>query len=326
MKKNKKYYLWALYLSFILTFKFWLIETIEVPYSLQPGMYVSSYSFIQGSDIKSSRTAKNIHDYLRPEKIKSGDIVYVDADSFPTFYHELFPKIKSPFVLVVTSKNATFPGGLPGEIDMDSFLSDHRVKQVFAQNCDYQGLSNNISCIPCGLDFAAPLSKRNLKIGRRSPMAQERKIEDVVHKLKPLHQRSSRVCVDIGFNEQDLDVSVLDSLDVTDRVDPFLLFDDLRIKKGGYAFVACPTDKQLDVSKVWENLILGCIVIVQSSPIDAVYQGLPVVIVDSWQELTQANLDVWLATYADAFSNPQYREKLTYAYWNSRISGSNAKL
>ena len=183
MKKNKKYYLGALYIGFILSFKFWHIEKFEVPYSLKPGKYVSSYSFIQGSDIKSTRISKNIHDYLKPEKIKSGDIVYVDADSFPTFYHEIFPKINAPFVMVITSKNSTFPGGLSHDIDVDSFLSDCRVTQVFAQNCDYQGLHTNITCIPCGLDFLKALNQRNLKIGRRSPMAQERKIDDVVAKL-----------------------------------------------------------------------------------------------------------------------------------------------
>ena len=70
---------------------------------------------------------------------------------------------------------------------------------------------------------------------------------------------------------------------------------------------------------------MGCIVIVKTSPLDPLYEGLPVVIVKDWSEVTSANLDKWLEQYKDAFTNPSYREKLTYKYWFSKILSKSYK-
>ena len=43
----------------------------------------------------------------------------------------------------------------------------------------------------------------------------------------------------------------------------------------------------------------------KTSPLDALYEGLPVVIVNDWSEVTQENMDKWLFEYGDAFTNPQ---------------------
>ena len=86
-------------------------------------------------------------------------------------------------------------------------------------------------------------------------------------------------------------------------------------KKGGYAFSISPHGRGLDCHRTWEDLVLGCIVIVKTSPLDLLYEGLPVVIVQDWNEVTEENLDKWLIQYHDAFTNPSYREKLTNVYW-----------
>jgi hypothetical protein len=53
-----------------------------------------------------------------------------------------------------------------------------------------------------------------------------------------------------------------------------------------HAFVASPHGNGLDCHRTWEALALGCIPIVKRSPIDKVFQGLPVWIVGSWKEVT----------------------------------------
>ena len=74
-----------------------------------------------------------------------------------------------------------------------------------------------------------------------------------------------------------------------------------------------------DCHRTWEDLILGMIVIMKHSPHDQLFEGLPVVCVNSWHEITKANLDRWIKQYGDAFSNPEYREKLTNEYWIDKI-------
>ena len=59
--------------------------------------------------------------------------------------------------------------------------------------------------------------------------------------------------------------------------------------------------------------------IVEKSPLDKMYEGLPVVIVDNYNDITAADLDRWLKMYLDVMSNKKYQEKLKRGYWESLI-------
>jgi hypothetical protein len=94
---------------------------------------------------------------------------------------------------------------------------------------------------------------------------------------------------------------------------------DLWRTKGEYAFSVSPHGNGLDCHRTWEDLALGCIVIVKTSPLDPIYDGLPVVIVQDWSEVTEENLEKWLLQHGDALSNPSYRERLTNRYWLNKM-------
>ena len=80
-----------------------------------------------------------------------------------------------------------------------------------------------------------------------------------------------------------------------------------------------PHGNGLDCHRTWESLVLGNIVIVKRSSLDPLYEGLPVVIVDDWQQITRDNLKVWHAAHSSAFDEPAVQEKLTNAYWVLRM-------
>lgn len=58
-----------------------------------------------------------------------------------------------------------------------------------------------------------------------------------------------------------------------------------------YKYVILPLGNGLDCNRTWEAIILGCIPIVKSSGLDSMYQGLPVLIVNDWKDITQDLLD-----------------------------------
>jgi hypothetical protein len=88
-----------------------------------------------------------------------------------------------------------------------------------------------------------------------------------------------------------------------------------------YAFVASPHSNGLDCIRTWEALVLGCIPIVCSSPIDPVYEGLPVLIVPRWSDVTRELLD---KTFAKFQTRTWELERLTLAYWVGRIHTAEA--
>jgi hypothetical protein len=86
-------------------------------------------------------------------------------------------------------------------------------------------------------------------------------------------------------------------------------------EKTKYMFSLSMVGKGFDCYRTWESLYLGNIVLLQSSPLDPLFEGLPVVIIKDWSEINETNLKKWAAKYHDASTNPKYREKLTSAFW-----------
>jgi hypothetical protein len=151
--------------------------------------------------------------------------------------------------------------------------------------------------------------------------------------LQPTYLRQKKAFVDFHHNDTMRGPNHQNRLFKEDRtkifeiLEPTNLIDygapirrsELWRTKGNYAFSISPPGNGLDTHRTWEDLSLGCIVIVKTSPLDPLYEGLPVVIVNDWAEITQENMDLWLQKYADAFTNPSYREKLTTRYWIHKI-------
>ena len=83
-----------------------------------------------------------------------------------------------------------------------------------------------------------------------------------------------------------------------------------------YAFVLSPIGHGLDCHRTWEALILGCIVIVVSSPLDTLYEGLPVLIINDWNEINQELLNKTVDDFKDINFN---YERITSKYWINKI-------
>lgn len=98
---------------------------------------------------------------------------------------------------------------------------------------------------------------------------------------------------------------------------------DLFLKRSEYVFAISPFGNGLDCHRLWEALIFSHIVIVQSSPMDVVFEehDLPVVVVQNLQDIDAEMLMKWYEQYKDRVyaNNATTRYKLTSAYWASYI-------
>ena len=57
-----------------------------------------------------------------------------------------------------------------------------------------------------------------------------------------------------------------------------------------FTFIVSPEGAGVDCYRTWEAMLMGSIPLVKHSAIDAVFEGLPVVLVNSWNEVTEAFL------------------------------------
>jgi hypothetical protein len=267
------------------------------------------------------------------QNIRSGDIVWVKSGWVREFCEKILPQVSVPIVLVINDGDESFPSDSCRGMDAEALINHDKIIHIFAQNCDYAGPSHKVSHIPIGMDFHTIAHPGGGWGETGSPLKQETDMQQVMQGHLPTSLRKKRAFVDfhhsnssrgnynryLQFGEDRVDI--FSRLLLTGLIDyaGWMKRSNLWRTKGQYAFSISPHGNGLDCHRTWEDLVLGCIVIVKTSCLDPLYEGLPVVIVKDWSEVTEENMTTWLSQYGDASTNPSYRERLTNAYWLRKI-------
>ncbi len=268
------------------------------------------------------------------QNIEGGDIVWVHCRFISRFYNEVLKNLAVPIVLVIADGDESFPSDCDVDFDVEMLLSHPSIIKLFAQNCDYKGKSDKVERIPIGMDFHTIAYKGDGGWGEKgSPADQGKALNAILSKAAPTHARIKKAFVDFqlsdtmraGFKRYlqfaEDRATIFKRLLSTGLIDHsgFMNRSKLWETKSKYAFSISPHGNGYDCHRTWEDLALGCIVIVKTSPLDSLYEGLPVIIVKDWSEITPSNMDIWLVRYGDAFTNSSYREKITHRYWFNKI-------
>ena len=198
----------------------------------------------------------------------------------------------------------------------------------FTQNLDGTHTSDKLFPIPIGIDFHTISNQRRWGHRQATPCQQEEELEQIRATMPSNGDRLVRVHADFHFNKH----QQTRSGDTRERVQALLSqnsnvdFQGEKLPRTAlwrervrYAFVASPHGHGLDCHRTWESLVLHTIPIVRHSSLDALCDGLPVVIVNDWHDITTENLRRWHASYRDAFADPTVQERLTNRYWIARM-------
>lgn len=222
--------------------------------------------------------------------------------------------------MIVCDGDETFP--------TDCHINGKLPELIFAQNYDGTKISGTtVVPIPIGVDYHTIENFGGWKEPRMSWDEQERQLESIYWNSQPFNQRSHNLFVDFhhsdtmqgGFEREKIHgenrTQIYGKIKKTGLVvsHPFMRRSDLWKVKAQSRFSVCPHGNGLDTHRTWETLILGCMPIVKTSPLDVLYDGLPVIIVKSWDEITRDNLYKWMGQYH------LRRENLTTQHWINKI-------
>ena len=91
-------------------------------------------------------------------------------------------------------------------------------------------------------------------------------------------------------------------------------------KWSNFKFVLSPRGAGIDCHRTWEVLATGRIPIVLSSFIDEIYQDLPVVVVNDWNQINQTFLQQQYDIYLQKINDNAYNmDKINIHYWTNYI-------
>lgn len=201
----------------------------------------------------------------------------VDLDAFAT---EALPRIEKPFVLLTTDGDLTVPSEIRPET-VERILASPWLRGWYTQNCDAID-HPMIRPFPIGLDLHRP-----------RPFGSPRKTAEELRRLafsaRPAAERPMSIYSDITVSLASPDrhraMALLPGV-------PHIRSQRLRVTQRTtwrrYAksrFVLSLKGNGYDCYRTWEALYLGAIVITLRSELDPLYEGLPVVLIDSLEEL-----------------------------------------
>ncbi|HLB09127.1 MAG TPA: hypothetical protein VK617_06315 [Gemmatimonadaceae bacterium] len=235
------------------------------------------------------------------------------------------PHIGARFALVTGDEDWSIPSGFEGARDI---IANRNLVCWFTQNFDGTDSSGKVHPIPIGIDFHTISSRRRWGHWQATPQQQEAEL-DALRAVMPANaDRLVRAHADFQFNKREnpFGGETRDSVEATLRDNPNVDFQPRKVsrselwrQKTRYAFVVSPHGHGLDCHRTWESLALGNIPIVKRSSLDPLYEGLPVVIVDDWREITADALRSWHAQLGATWVGAGVQERLSNNYWIARV-------
>ena len=257
--------------------------------------------------------------------VRDGELVWVRSTALPQFVREALPRIHARFALVTGDEDWS----IPSDFDRAADICSHpNVVCWFAQNFDGTDSSGRILPLPIGMDFHTISNAARWGHAQASPAQQEAELQALRSTMPANGQRLLRVHADFHFNRHSraLMGETRAAVEAVLRANPLVDFQRRRVSrarlwrnKTRYAFTVSPHGNGLDCHRTWESLALGNIVIVRRSPLDPLYEGLPVAIVERWEDINRERLQAWHERYRQRFLEPDFEQRLSNAYWIERM-------
>ncbi len=167
------------------------------------------------------------------------------------------------------------------------------------------GVSNRITPMPLGVD------RRDVAAMEAAPRlpCSERDIELYIN-LSPRYDERRQLLSQFARQQ--------DWVTITGGRHMPEFFADL----GRSQFVLSPRGRAWDCYRTYEAIAMGAVPIVRrTEPVSRVVDGLPVLVVDDWREVTRERLAAEYSRFADGHWD---LSRITQAYWDARITGAFA--
>ena len=273
-------------------------------------------------------------DAAPPESLAAGlpygALVHVHARHIPLFMDSVLPKLRNPIVL--QSGFGTLTTRYPG---FERIVESPMILQWFLEHfeLDREHLGR-VTPLPIGMDFHKLLPDwpgvRAYDQGYPSSAEnQQLTLEAIRETIPPIGERpliayaNFHLTMDVFLKGREARKRRPARLEALDQLKgkAHVRFESRQRARNGvwarhreFAFEVSPRGNGIDCHRTWEALVLKTIPIVKTSRFDPAYDGLPVAIVEDWDEVTPARMMAWREKFQDQIDGP-LPAKLYSQYW-----------
>jgi len=294
-------------------------------------LFVSSRGLLKSCSFHSLEphsSCKNDYLYLNEmlvsNKLHDGMSIYVCSELLKWFLVEVLPKIKNKFVLVTGDSDLCVPKEALNNKETSTLINSPYLLKWFAQNTQIQR-HEKIVQLPIGLDYHTISNDPNYNWKTDGeghlPKDQEEILINLRQQMKPFYERAYTIYVNFTL-ANDRFVQRKKSLE---QIPNELLCVNQSFTKRTenwkfltqHAFVLSPFGLGMDCHRTWEALCLGAIPVIKAPNFQKMFEDLPVLIVNEWNEITRELLDKTI----EEFKSKEFNyEKLTLQYWVKMIN------
>jgi hypothetical protein len=234
-----------------------------------------------------------------PEMINDGDTIFLSGYALYFFFLVIHPKIKKHYILVTHNSDESSPG------KFEPYLDDEKIIAWFGHNSSI-AYHPKFFPIPIGLaNFYWPYGNVNIVHQERMRGFSEKKTIILYMNIVPGTNMQERRPVWELFSKKSFCAT-------TERKSFQGYIQDLKRSH----FVVSPPGHGLDCYRHWESMLMGAIPIIKHSNLDPLFEDLPAVLIDDWNEVT---LDFLYAMHEKLASKKFNFEKLFAPYWFDKI-------
>ena len=271
-----------------------------------PSTYVSSYNFIYICDHHIDTPKSESTDIPLTYPKSNGETIYINTTAIPNFIANYLPNIKYKFVLVTGDTDAGIPNDYVNETNI--ILENPLLLMWYAQNSIL--VTNKLKQLPIGLDLHS--LTYNSTWGPLQTVSEQ---INMIKEIQTIKIEKKNKCYS-NFHFQMWTKYGYDRKDAINKIPTELVYYEPEkiprresfTKMIEYNYVISPLGNGYDCHRTWEAIVLGCIPIVKKSGLDPMYEGLPVLIVNDWSDITQDLLDNYKPDYSNV-------KKIYLEYW-----------
>jgi len=290
--------------------------------------FVSSRGILKSCDWRNRipQSSSPQLDFDFPEHGKDGGVFHLCPEAFPSFFSKIYSNIKSGFSLVTCDSDIAISDSLLAHPAFVHLMNNSLLEAWYAQNLVLKSrfaIPNNtkLHALPIGMDYHTMWENPGFwGHERQSPVAQEFALLSVLRDAKPFHNR-----VPVGHCNFHLASPRGDRKECFEQIEHrACLFEAVRfprfyswVRQAQCMFVLSPEGIGIDCHRTWEALLLGCIPVLKRSAFTSIFDGLPVVLLNSWAEFTVSRVNSEINRIA---SEKFDFSKLFMAHWIGKIS------